>query len=136
MNRRNAVITAASVVGLVLVPGLIMADFGSGVFGGNYTPNSADALPGDVVSGIRSTQSINLPSINNDSTLTQTFTVTGAELGDPVLVNANCALEASINVDQRRVSATDTVSIRWRNHDQTNPVDPASCSYTIEVLKQ
>jgi hypothetical protein len=83
---------------------------------------------------LSTTATLDFPSIPNDSTATLTTTVAGAVANSPVIVIANCALEENINVDQRRVSAANTVSIRLRNHDQTNPIDPASCSYSILVF--
>jgi hypothetical protein len=62
-----------------------------------------------------SNTTINFGTVGATSTATQTVTVTGAVVGEGVVVNPRAALASSIQIDYCRVSATNTVEIRVYN---------------------
>lgn len=64
---------------------------------------------------------------------TTTVTVTGAVLGDQVMVTPSTQLEAGINI-YGYVSATNTVTI-VANNSTAGAIDPASRTYYVLVIK-
>lgn len=60
-------------------------------------------------------ETINFGTISATSTSTQTVTVTGAEVGECVVINPRESLNSSIQIDYCRVSAVNTVEIRLYN---------------------
>lgn len=73
------------------------------------------------------------PSVASLNTQTTTLTITGAQVGDSVIVNPSTALEAGLIV-YAYVSAADTVTIVASN-PATVAIDPVSRTYYITVLK-
>lgn len=76
---------------------------------------------------------INPGNIVANSELTETYTVTGLMTDDVVTVNPP-ALNAGIGIMYARVSATDTLQIRWRNFTGSD-VDPVSGTYLIQATR-
>lgn len=75
---------------------------------------------------------INPTQVNANSESTQTFTVTGLATNDVIYLNSP-ALEAGIGIMYYRVSATDTLQVRFRNFTAGN-IDPASGTWTIIAI--
>ena len=82
---------------------------------------------------LRATATLDFPSVSAQSTQTLTATVTGAAVGDAVIVCTPAAPNAGI-VFGGWVSAADTVSIRASNVT-SGSIDPASATYKVIVLK-
>lgn len=64
----------------------------------------------------------------------QTFTVSGARLGDFVYVNKP-SLTASLSIVNARISATDVLAIQYLNTSSTTTAAPASETYTILIAR-
>jgi hypothetical protein len=82
---------------------------------------------------ILGTVSVNLPSIADGDVGEATVTITGAEVGDSVVINAPAAgLTAGMAICEARVSAADTVKIRAVN-GSGGTVDEAAvtCAYCL-----
>jgi hypothetical protein len=79
---------------------------------------------------------VDFPSIPSGSVGTTDVTVTGARVGDGVIVNPCGTLENNLGGLQGRVSATNTVTIRGRNFDGVNALDPAACNYDLTVVRK
>jgi len=80
---------------------------------------------------LRQSVTVDFGSITNATTGTATATVTGAAVGDEVVVNAP-SLEADLVLANAHVSAANTVTIRIGNIS-TAPIDPASQAFIITV---
>ena len=76
--------------------------------------------------------SLNFPSISAASQADLTITVTGAAVGDEVVMALPAAPAAGI-VFNAFVSATNTVTIRATNVT-ASPVDPAAATYSVLVF--
>lgn len=72
-------------------------------------------------------------SINAQSQATTTTTVTGARVGDAVIVRPATAVDGIIL--DGTVTASDTVTIRAVNYSSA-PIDPASQAYRVIVFQQ
>ncbi|MGC4393695.1 hypothetical protein [Agrobacterium sp. M50-1] len=59
--------------------------------------------------------SITIPTIAAGAEGTATITVNGAQVGDHVVFNPNESLASNIGITAVRVSATNTVAVRFRN---------------------
>ena len=81
---------------------------------------------------LTATATLNFPSISAASQADLTITVTGAAVGDEVIMSLPAAPAAGI-VFNAFVSATNTVTIRATNVT-ASPVDPASASYGVIVI--
>lgn len=77
-------------------------------------------------------ESINFPSISAAGQATVEITVTGAAVGDEVVLGLPSAPAAGL-VFNAFVSATNTVSIRASNIT-ASPVDPAAATYGVVVI--
>jgi len=80
---------------------------------------------------LRQSVTVDFGSITNATTGTATATVTGAAVGDEVVVNAP-SLEADLVLANAHVSAANTVTIRIGNVSAA-PIDPASQAFIITV---
>ena len=79
--------------------------------------------------------SLNFPSIAALSTSDLTITVTGAALSDMVALGIpNASITADVTYSAW-VSATDTVTVRARNHNAVSASDPASGTFKVKILK-
>lgn len=84
---------------------------------------------------IKSTQSIDVGSIAANSELDVTVTVTNASTSNSaIFVSPVADIEAGIVIAWARVSAANTVKIRFRN-TTGSPIDPAAINYVISVLQ-
>lgn len=72
-------------------------------------------------------------SINAQTQATQTVTVTGAVVGDAVIVRPTTAVNGIIL--DGTVTAADTVTVRAVNYS-SGAIDPGSQVYTVIVLQQ
>lgn len=88
---------------------------------------------------LTNTKVIDFGVINSDARATDTITVTGAVLGDPVLVTTTAAAfigDTATRCEIRAwVSATDTVTVEVMNTSATNSSDLPSATYKVAVLK-
>ena len=78
-------------------------------------------------------ESLNPTQVNANDESTQTFTVTGLTTQDVVIVNPP-ALAAGLGIMYARVSAANTLQIRFRNFTGSN-IDPASGTYNIVAIR-
>ena len=118
----------------------VAADFGSDI----GTPVLVDTTRGDlstitesgsivVLRGmVQASASLTFGLISSNGVVSQTFTVTGAVTGKPVMVGAPAALETGLTFSGF-VSAADTVKIRLHNNSGSN-VTPAVATWTAAVL--
>lgn len=84
---------------------------------------------GTVINKIKSgTASVNLPSINAEATGSQTFTVTGAAVGDVVVVNPP-SLTSGLSFAGAAVTGANTVTIYALNATAA-PIDEAAATFT------
>ena len=81
---------------------------------------------------LTATASLNFPSISAASQSDLTITVTGAAVGDEVIMSLPAAPAAGL-VFNAFVSAADTVTIRASNIT-ASPVDAAAASYGVIVI--
>lgn len=79
------------------------------------------------------TLSINVASVDANTTAEQTFTLTGVKPGDYVGVNKP-SCDAGLGIVGIRVSAVDTVAITFVNATGT-PINPAPETYTFWVMR-
>jgi len=82
---------------------------------------------------ISDTATLDFPSISPNSIEVLTMTVTGAEVGDTVMLGAPSTIEANL-IWTGFVSAADTVSIRM-HHTSGSAIDPASATWRATVIK-
>jgi len=83
---------------------------------------------------LKASSTIDFTSISANTTSDSSgITVTGAEVGDPVIVGVPATIAAGLVVTGY-VSAADTVKVRAANVT-ASPVDPASGTYTVTVIK-
>lgn len=78
--------------------------------------------------------SINPTTVNATSESDQTFTVPGLSTSDVVVVNPP-ALAAGLGIMWNRVSATDTLQIRFRNFTGVG-IDPAAGTWHIYAFRR
>jgi hypothetical protein len=87
---------------------------------------------------LQATQTLNLPSINNNNCSVQSFTVTGATTGKAAWVSPQNDIATSVNntifIAYARVSAADTVQAKFCNEAGV-AVDVASMNYYISVIQ-
>ena len=87
-----------------------------------------------VTSVLTAASTINFPEIAAGATSDSSgITVTGAAVGDAVMVGVPAAIEAGIVVTAY-VSAADTVKVRAANVT-ASPINPASGSFRVVVVK-
>ena len=90
---------------------------------------------GSVWSGtLRNTSNIDIPSINSGTGYTATITVNGAAIGSSVSVSPTIAMPDGLIISWARVSAANTVQIRF-NLLYGGPVDPAAENYYVRVIQ-
>ena len=82
---------------------------------------------------ISDTATLDFPSISSNSIEVLTMTVTGAEVGDTVMLGAPSTIEDNL-IWTGFVSAADTVSIRM-HHTSGSAIDPASATWRATVIK-
>jgi hypothetical protein len=83
---------------------------------------------------IRNTQNINVPSIPANGNVSVTVTVPGATLGSVVYVSPSAALPAAVVIAWARVSALNTVEIRF-NNVSAPAANPPAQDYYIRVIQ-
>lgn len=99
--------------------------------GGTGASTAAAALTNLGV--ISSTATLDFPSIASNAVAVLTMTVTGASIGDTVMLGAPSTIEADLTWTGF-VSAADTVSIRM-HHSSGSAIDPASATWRATVVK-
>ncbi|RTQ45110.1 hypothetical protein EJV47_26430 [Hymenobacter gummosus] len=111
--------------------------------GGNVTAGADLSVTGTTTIGadgtalaavIRSTATVDLPSINSNNSYVQTVTVTGAVPGATVYVSPGASLPGSLVISNARVTANDTIDIKFVNAGG-NTQDAPSMSYFITVIQ-
>lgn len=84
---------------------------------------------------LNGTVSVNPGSLAAATSAETDVTITGAAVGDIVIMNIPALLENDIAFSGARVKAADTVSIRLSNIDNTNAVDGASLSWGYIIFR-
>jgi hypothetical protein len=87
------------------------------------------------VGTIRNTTSIDIPSILPGASFTTTITVNGATTGSSVSISPTNALAAGLVIAYARVSAVNTVEVRFTLLPSATGVDPAPENYYIRVMQ-
>lgn len=82
---------------------------------------------------LRASQVIDYGSIAAGASEDQTITVTGAAVGDPVIIGLPSAIETGL-VFTAFVSASNTVTLRASNITGS-PINPASATFNAMVLR-
>ena len=96
---------------------------------GDLTAGTLAVGAGTVVKKIVSaTASVDLPSINGQATGSQTFTVTGAAVGDVVVVNPP-SLTSGLAFAGAAVTAADTVTV-YAVNATGSPINNAAATFT------
>lgn len=126
---------------------LIYANSTTGAVGiGTSTPNASAKLDvagpikvgvnGTVVNTIiRNIQNVDLPSIPaTGGVLVQTFTVTNAALGGSVIISPDQALPNGVLIAYARVSAANTIEVKFYNGALTAN-DPPAMNWNIVVMQ-
>lgn len=99
----------------------------------SINPLTGTVTPGASITKIRTASaSLNFPSITNATQADLTITVTGAAVGDEVVMALPAAPAAGI-VFNAFVSATDTVTVRASNIS-ASPVNPDAATYSVIVF--
>lgn len=84
---------------------------------------------------LRYAGNITIPAINAGVEASATITVTGAAVGDHVIFNMQAALPADLAITTFRVSAADTVQVRFRNLHASNNYAGAALACTALVIR-
>jgi hypothetical protein len=126
---------------------LIYASSTSGAVGiGTSSPNASAKLDvagpvklgtnGTIVTSvIKNTQNVDLPSIAaTGGVLTQTFTVANASVGSTVYISPDQALPNGVIIAYARVSAANTVEVKFYNAALTAN-DPPAMNWNITVIQ-
>jgi len=79
-------------------------------------------------------ESLNPTAVGANSEDTQTFTITGLSTNDVVFMNPP-ALDTGIGIMYYRVSAADTLQIRFRNFTGGS-INPAAGTYNIVAIRK
>ena len=102
---------------------------GGFVIQGGTTPSFTLGASGTAITQIRVyAPSLTPASVAANTTAEQTFTVAGLSTGDKVMVNSIAALGDGLSIAGVRVSATDTLAIRFANNTG-GPLTPAAGVY-------
>lgn len=83
---------------------------------------------------IKTTVNVNLPSIPGLASVTQTFTVTNAEINSSVLISPATALADGLIISYARVSAANTVEAKFMNATSA-AINPPAMDFFITVIK-
>ncbi len=87
-----------------------------------------------LTSVLKASSTIDFTSLSANTTADSSdITVTGAAVGDPVLVGTPASIAAGL-VFTGYVSAANTVKVRAANVT-ASPIDPASGTFTVTVIK-
>jgi hypothetical protein len=101
----------------------------------NTTNNGLEEYNGTQWNGtIRSLNAIDLPNLPSGNGTTQSITVTNATLGSVVAVSPQAALPAGIVIAWSRVSAANTVEIRFENNSGS-PVNAPLTNFQVRVMQ-
>jgi hypothetical protein len=84
---------------------------------------------------LRNAANITIPAINAGTEGSATVAVAGALVGDHVVFNMQDALPADLAVTMVRVSAADTVQVRFRNLHSSNNYAGGILACTILVIR-
>lgn len=104
-----------------------------------YDGNDFYATPSDakryvLVRGLKGSATLDFPSTAAQSSSELTITVTGAADGDVVQVGVPNASSNANSCFTARVSATNTVTVKFNNYS-SGAIDPASGTFKVIVLK-
>lgn len=85
---------------------------------------------------LQASSSINFPATAPNTYSEQTTTITGAAVGDVVVIGIDAASVPNKNCNFIAwVSSTNTVTIRFCNNDPSTTVDPAAGLFNIKIIK-
>lgn len=87
-----------------------------------------------VVGKLSNTATLDFPNTSTGTSADLTITVTGAAVGDVVMLGLPASPDAN-SCYTGWVSATNTVTVRFNNYS-ANPIDPASGSFRAMIIKQ
>jgi hypothetical protein len=110
---------------------------GNQTLAGNTTVNGTFRLGagGSILNEIiKFTRTIDLPSIAALGTSLQTFALTGAELGSTVYVSPSASLNDGIVIASARVSALNTVDLKFTNITAA-AINPLSMDFYITIIR-
>lgn len=85
--------------------------------------------------GLRGSATLDFPSTAAGTCEVLTITVTGAAVGDEVLLGVPSSIDPEGVFPTARVSATNTVEVKFCNIQTITALDPASGTYKVSVLK-
>ncbi len=83
---------------------------------------------------IKNTQNVDLPSIAAGSALVQTFTISNATVGAAVYISPDQALANGVVISYTRVSAANTVEVKFLNNSVT-AIDPPTMNWHIGIIQ-
>jgi hypothetical protein len=122
---------------------LILGQTGTSVGIGTTTPGATLDVSGNFTLGVNGTVltemikaavTLTVPPITAGNTVTQTFTVTNATTGSTAMVSPSGALTNGLVMAYARVSAPNTVEVKFTN-TTGGTITPASLTYYITVIK-
>lgn len=91
-------------------------------------------LPAWTTDKIKATETLDFPNTSSLASSTLSITVTGASVGDHVLISKTDGTSSNGELYTGTVSATNTVTIRFQNVSGSS-VDLSSASYNITIIK-
>jgi len=131
--------TSAGVLGTTAIVPVANGGTGAstltGLIKGNGTSAFTAAVSGtDYVRPLSASATLDFPSTAAQSSSEMTITVTGASDGDVVSVGVPNASSNANSCFTARVSATDTVTVKFNNYSSA-AINPASGTFKVTVLK-
>lgn len=113
----------------------LLTDDGDLTFDGNTLATKQLQVGGGAIATriLQATATLNFPSTNAQTSSELTIAVTGAAVGDVVMLGTPAAPDAD-SCFTAYVSATDVVTVRFNNYSAA-PINPASGDYRVAVLQ-
>jgi len=99
-----------------------------------YPLGAAQQGASRLVGVFRKTVTVDLASVAANTTAEQNITVTGAQVGDTVIVEAASGINAGLGVVNARVASANTVALRMINATGS-AIDAASATWYVTLLR-